>query len=219
MTVTDTEFELTIAPSIGRSTGLHQSDIVRAVAFDMGYLDKKYDNLALDPYKIHLGLAWEEHLERAIKGVAAVHPEIAMHPGEKAKDGITVSVDGISYQDIEVDGTSVTMTMPVVHEIKCTWYSMPRDPLELISDNKWWMYRAQMMNGCHVWGTRFAKLHPIFVNGDYGWFYGRPEGKGCTYKVYEFTFEQHEIIGNWNMLRKYVERNPGKFPQYEGAIK
>lgn len=220
MRVVDTEFVLELEPSKGRTVGLHQSDVVRQIALDMKYLAPEYADAELDPNKISLGLAWEEW-------VVNKHPEMAAHPGEKSKDGVIVSVDGISYEDIpllSVKGKPLgsTVEMPVVHEVKCTWYSMPKTLEALIEDDKFWMYRAQMMNGCAVWNTRFAKLHPFFVNGDYGWLRGKAATSVSTiYKVYEFEFTQAEINGNWAMILQYVKKHPELFqyPKEQGNEK
>jgi hypothetical protein len=189
-----------IEAGAGRSPGLHVSEVIRDLAVRGGQLDKKYVDADLSPEKIELGLAWEER-------VAKHHPEICFHPGEMQVDGISMSVDGISY--IEPDEVSIFTVDGVgaLHEFKLTWKSSKKD----ISGE--WMWLTQIKSYLHGMSVtskpkvtmRSAFLHVYWVNGDYGWMRGGT-GSGSRYEIFGMRFTDLEIFENWSMITGHARR-------------
>ena len=167
-----------------RSKGVHLSDILRAIAFESGLLNKKYqdDGEDSDGTKVALGLAWEDWVSRRIDG-------ISYHPGEFESDGIAMSPDGISFDPDDV---------PRVHEIKLTFKSSNRE----LADEFLWMH--QVRSYCRVVGTQRATLHVYWVNGDY---------RSCpTFNgVYDIEFTSSELEETWRMVTQYLKARPDLF--------
>jgi hypothetical protein len=178
MTVTGTQFDIVLPNDGSRSAGLHVSDVIRAVALQVGIL-KGYDGpgFGQDRLCMALGIAWENW-------VSTLHPGILMHPGEYLKDGLALSPDGISF-DVGRDGVR-----NMVHEFKVTWKSMRR------SVEEEWMWLCQIKSYCYVVDTNLAQLHVLWINGDYR------DVNGPHYCIYDLEFSERELYENWEMIKK-----------------
>lgn len=204
MKVRELEFHLSLMPTEGRTPGLHQSSIIKAVALRSGFLDWKWAlDESMDPLKVILGLGWEDKLPM-------IHPEmnIEYHPGEVEQDGIILTCDGISeldqdeYTQVWLEPIPGDFTHFRVHEFKLTWKSSRGITGSYwFMDSKWWMWKAQVMGYCKVWGTRWARLHVYFVNGDYSKGAG---GTGPQYRIFDFEFTWAELNENWKMLLNHA---------------
>lgn len=183
-----------------RSIGVHVSAIIRCIATEAGILKAEWaEELSLvdvreitDPVallRINIGLAWESHYIPMLEGVLD-------HPGEMQVDGIYMTHDGESvdllltekafdYKKLEV--------RRVVHEVKAT-YKSTKTVGDLSSQ---FMWLAQMKGYCKGLNTRFARMHVLFLCGNYK-FPISPQ-----LKVWDVEFTQEEIESNWELLRDY----------------
>lgn len=167
--------------SEGRSPKLHVGEVIRHLALEMGYLDKKYEDAEMDVPTVALGLAWEDWY-------CQQRPyQILYHPGEYEQDGLILTPDGISFDDDDELR---------VEEFKSTKKGAPRSTDEL-GDKKFWLWMTQIKAYCHAIGTTRARLHAIFLNGRYEWY----AGGNTLPMVFRIQFEQHEIVSNWTMLQ------------------
>lgn len=180
-----------------RSPGIHVSGIIRCMALEYGILEtEEMDGLSLTDYRhitdpvarlrINIGLAWEEHYVPMLEGVVD-------HPGEMQVEGVYMTHDGESL-DVIVTETHNGMTI-VVHEVKAT-YKSTKTVGDLTSKNNW-MWQAQLMAYCKACNTRIAKMHVLFLCGNYKY----PITPLLKCWLVEFT--QEEIESNWQLLQDY----------------
>lgn len=204
MKVIEEDYSLRLPRDPNRSAGVHLSDVLRSLAFMANILDAKYDIPIeeSDSTLMQIGLAWESYL------AAYQHPEIEFHSGELFLDGIYMSPDGVSVVDDEdyADVIRVDKGDYLLHEFKLTRKSC-RGFRELVKKRHkkallWlWQIMAyrhamnQLAGGeCYV-----AKLHVMFVNGNYSYSDSDPESRP-TYKVYRMHFTEQELQENWDMV-------------------
>jgi hypothetical protein len=188
------------SPSIPRSPGTHVSGIIRAIAMQTGILKAEgVDEPSMadlrvitDPVaiiRICIGLAWEEYyLGTFLKGV------VKKHPGETCLDGVYMSPDGISREWIETPNKPYPGVMITrVHEVKATYKS-----INTVGDlSKEWLWLTQVKAYCKGLKTTHAKLHVLFICGDYKMPI-RP-----MVKEWALEFTKQEVDSNWEMLREY----------------
>lgn len=205
-----------------RSPGLHQSQIIQAIAREVGILPKDewleelglidlstetwWEGLdAVARLRISLGLAWEEWYIPQI-------PEVVDHPGEMTVEGCHMTHDGESL-DVILTPQSPTFFggnpgggklfrqkyVLALHEVKLTYKSI-RTVGNLLNQ---WMWIAQMMGYCRALGTRIAHLHVFFVCGDYTWPM-RPK-----LLRWDIEFTQTEIEEGWELLMDYRRERMG----------
>lgn len=168
-----------------RTSGLHVSGLIRALAVRAGKLDA--DEVVTDPgpsgfgkvteLRMAMGLAWEDWLSRQIPGME-------YHPGEFECDGIVFSPDGLDLDNRRL------------HEFKVTWKSANGG----IDKQFMWLLQCQ----AYLWGLGLgdwtqAWLHVYYVCGDYS--------KPITplYRVYQCDFEPIELRETWKTLQQYRE--------------
>jgi hypothetical protein len=193
MTILDITTPLTLPPSkTPRSEGLHVSNIIRSLAVEVGFLDKKWvEDLSLvdareitDPnviLRMRIGLAWEEHLIPTLEGVTD-------HPGEILLQGVYMSPDGESVDRVLLGSRGFEL---VVHEVKSTYKSAKHNL------KTQWLWLTQLKAYCKGLGTRFARIYILYICGDYKY------PIAPIYQVYEIEFTQEEIDTNWTMLIDY----------------
>ena len=154
-----------------RSSGLHLSAVIRAMLQASGKL-KSYGDDSLSeefPLRMAVGMAWEDF-------AVTLYEEMIWQPGECCKDGIYASPDGIS----PVDGTTH------LEEFKATWKSM--HTRTDITQELGWMW--QLMGYCHMLKLTRARLHVLWVNGNY-------RGSGPMYVRYTIQFTERELKSFW----------------------
>lgn len=187
---------LTLPPSkTPRSEGVHQSAIIRCIATEAGILKPEWaEELSLvdvrtitDPLailRISIGLAWEQYYIPLL-------PDVVDHPDEMFYDGVYMSKDGESVSVIITSqGQRVQL---LVHEVKATYKSLRR--MGDLSEQ--WMWLAQLKGYCLASGTRFARLHVLFLCGDYT-YPMRPR-----LEIWDIEFTQEELDNNWTVLTEY----------------
>lgn len=183
---------------VPRSAGIHVSSIIRCIATETGILKPEWaEELSLvdirtitDPVailRISIGLAWEEYYIPTILGPMGVLD----HPGEMHVDGVYMTHDGESLDVIITQTFEGTVVM--VHEVKATYKSTKT--VGDVSDQ--WLYLAQIKAYCKGAGTRFAKIHILFLCGDYKYPI-KPQ-----LKCWQLEFTQEEIEDNWELLTDY----------------
>jgi hypothetical protein len=194
------EFTIKLDRGTGRSPGRHVSEVIRDLALRGKILDKKYATEDLDaaPERVALGLAWEEWIHNQ-------HPEICFHPGEIELDGISMSVDGISYPGDNERSIFGCDSAGAVHEFKLTWKSS-RKPID-----EEWMWLTQLKAYCKGM-TAVTKqdhstgfLHVFYVNGNYSRNPEDPDGRP-RYKVWGLEFTKNELRENWAMITNHSRR-------------
>lgn len=205
MIVTPANVKLALPPPIApRSKGVHVSGIIRGIATEMGILNKEQAGevgLAdvrsiTDPtaiLRISIGLAWEEWYIPHILAAEGV----AKHPGETQVDGVYMTPDGESLDVIITHwpklGIEKRESVIRIHEIKATYKST-----NTVGDiSKEWMWLTQMKAYCVGSQTRFAKLHVLFLCGDYK-FPISPQ-----LKCWNIEFTDKEIEETWSLLTDY----------------
>lgn len=183
-----------------RSVGVHVSAIIRSIATETGILKAEWaEELSLvdvreitDPVallRINIGLAWEAHYIPMLEGVLD-------HPGEMEVNGIYMTHDGESVDVIITEKAFDYKTLEVrriVHEVKAT-YKSTRTVGDLSSQ---WMWTTQMKAYAKGLGTRFARMHVLFLCGDYK-FPISPQ-----LKVWDVEFTKEEVDANWDLLCDY----------------
>lgn len=156
-----------------RSPGVHLSGVIKYLLVSAGLLEA--DELGeMMPLRMAVGMAWEAY-------VVQLWPNFIWQPGELCKDNIYGSPDGITGDCLE--------------EVKATWMSrMERGnppQAKRIIDHKRWM--LQLAGYCHMLGLTRARLHVLWINGDY-------RGSGPQYYTYLIEFSQEELTRIWNNM-------------------
>ncbi|MBU6231693.1 hypothetical protein KGP36_03410 [Patescibacteria group bacterium] len=195
---TSAKLELPPTPT-PRSKGVHASGVIRAIATEMGILGKPewmdVPSMAdqreiTDPtaiLRICIGLAWEEWYILNILFTQGV----IKHPGEMFLDDIYMSPDGESVDVIITSGKHMVVT--IIHEVKATYKS-----INTVSDlSSQWLWLSQVKAYCKGANTRFARLHILYLCGDYKYPL-KPQ-----LHVWDLEFTQKEIDDNWQLLSDY----------------
>lgn len=204
-------FQLRLPIDTHRSPGLHLSTILRDLALRTGILDSKYEvqEDMDDNVIVHCGMAWEDYIAKNL------HPDLEYHPGELNLDGIAMSPDAIGIVDNEdyADRMGVELDSWILSEFKFTRKSS-RDFKELLRLKspkvRLWLwqimaYRYALNKICEP-GTEcyIAKLHVLFVSGNYKWDDKDPESKP-TYRIFILEFEPEELESNWAVIKSHAQ--------------
>ena len=136
--------------------------------------------------RINIGLAWEEHYIPLVGNIVD-------HPGEMQVDGIYMTHDGESVDIIITPNRKPGQMVHFVDEVKAT-YKSTRTVGDLSSQ---WMWMAQCKAYCKGLETRFARVHVLFLCGDYSY------PISPMLKVWQVEFTREEIEMNWELLRDY----------------
>lgn len=169
-----------------RNKGVHLSGIIR---YCMGYGDRKDAEPDVMPLPMAIGMAWEAW-------AVGLFPSVMWQPGEEELDGVYCTPDGMSSLDI--DGAPEI----IVEEWKATYKSL-HNYGDVIKQSLWMWQLAGL---CCAMGLRFARLHVLWINGDYR----PPQPKYITYLI-EFT--QDELEKFWANV---IMRNKDKAVAEEG---
>jgi hypothetical protein len=133
--------------------------------------------------RISIGLAWESWYIKEILSQQGVID----HPYEMRVDGIYLTHDGESLDVI------LSTSHLVIHEVKATYKST--NTVGQLEDQVMWL--QQMKAYCRGAGTRFAKLHVLFLCGDY------KMPLQPQLKCWLIQFTQEEIDENWDLMTSY----------------
>lgn len=169
----DTLDSLLLEASPARTPGLHLSDVIKSIldTTEPGKYSGPIDPLYTDPgftFERLLETAWTSRLVNIVR------------PGEFERDGIICSPDGIDINDPH---------RPELIEIKITEMSSVDCPL----DPKFRKWLWQMGAYCHVCGLTSARLHALFLRGDY-------KKKRREYGVWRITWTLEELDSVWSMI-------------------
>jgi hypothetical protein len=200
MKVTPQPINLTLPAGAPRSKGVHVSALIRGIATETGVLDAKWaEELSLVDVRtitdltailrISIGLAWEDWYIKQILSAEGVLD----HPGEMKVDGVYMTCDGESLDVIITSEDPQGTSQIVIHEVKAT-YKSTRTVGELEDQ---WMWLQQVKAYCKGAKTRFAKLHVLFLCGDY------KMPLQPQLKCWLVEFEQEEIDESWELLTSY----------------
>ena len=196
-----------LSAAISRSGGTHLSDIIKYMWFGFLPADSperiaKEKEAAEDlgdarimPLRMFLGMAWELF-------VSGLYPKMRWQAGEVYLDGVAGSPDGFSIAAVPPAIIENTLQ---IEEFKLTWKSFRNR--EILKETLWMW---QLAGYCKMAGTRFARLHVCWVNGDYS----HGENWGPRYFRYLIEFKQHEIDRLWkdmflNNKEKAIGPNTG----------
>lgn len=174
-----------------RSTGLHQSQIIKSLCTDLE--PERFDpSKPMDMTRVETGFAFEHILER---GLAARHPGL-IRPGEVECDGISGSPDGL---DIAVDPW-------LLYEFKATWMSIG-DGIQAQKFRHWiWQIKGYL----YMLKLRHARLIALFVRGHYKWEDAKVDGvvlpSGPLLLQWDFEFTENELVMNWGMLIRHARQ-------------
>lgn len=185
-----------------RSKGVHLSGVLRAVAIKLGKLDAKYgdDPISDKEMKLRmaLGLAWEDFMARTL-----IPTGMVWQPGEQCVDGIYFTPDGITpwgqwipnkdrfVRERLRDGWKARSGVGIVEEFKVTWGSSRYG----LSDA--WLYLSQVQAECNCYKTFHARLHILYVNGNYDRVSEVPQ-----LVTYWLQFTREECEGTWRMVTR-----------------
>lgn len=176
----DTLDQLLVEAGPARTPGLHLSQIIWSLcnAMEPGKYSGPINPLYTDP-----GFTFERVLETAW---SARHEGNIFRPGEFEQDGILCSPD---YVDLSVpDGELI--------ESKMTEMSMKGCPTEP-KFRKWlWQIGAY----CHVLQLTRARLHVLWLRGDYG-------SIRRAYSVDRITWEPGETERIWQLLTNHAREH------------
>lgn len=180
----DTEAELKSAVTSGdnRSPGLHLSSILKAIDKALHGQTKQEGafNLGLCAF---IGFLWERVFALCFGDMMGVE-----RPGEKSKDGITCSPDGIGPDPWGLAECAV-------YEQKCWWRSTKKTPM---LD---WYVMAQNQAYCHVVGTTVGVFDVLYLVGN-SWAFGP------VWKRWRVQYDEDGLAMHWEMIVR--NKNMGK---------
>ena len=225
--------KLVLPRSSGRSTGLHISDVIRSYAIEASVLDRKWVTETLiedqNTNLMQVGLGWEDYLAKYQHPEIEFHPgELYVDDDEFCPCGhdrnvhdqkhcvpdcdcsrfrvhrIYMSPDGISLIDPEDYADLFRKSGHFCHEFKFTKKSS-RDFCQLLNDRspKTLMWQWQIMCYCKAMDTLAAKLHVMFINGNYSRTDNDPESMP-SYKVFRCEYAEQDIEDNWTKFKQHA---------------
>lgn len=164
-----------------RDPGMHQSDILAYIARNIGEL-KPGEPLEEDmPWRMALGVMWEEFYFSLI-------PESDWQPGEIVQDGIAVNCDGItSAECISINPWGENL----IEETKCTEKKVKTGE-EFLAE---WMWMHQGRAYGETYSPEIVRWSIMYYRGNYA-------GSGPICKQYTVRFSPREIKQTWQMLLK-----------------
>lgn len=177
-----------------RSPGVHLSGVLKYLAYSPGgaLADGKAQSQPCDyeeeyPTIMACGVMWEEFAVSLYKG-------IEWQPGERERDGIFGTPDGISWdQEVLPKNAKHSIHIDLLDEFKFTTKGI-RSPEQV-----WWWQR-QALGFCALTGLNYIRWHVNWAHGDY------KKMRWPTYTRTLVRFEDAEIEGFWQVILK----NKGK---------
>lgn len=168
-----------------RSPGVHVTDLIALVIkkIDPDLYDKEYNEKTRENW-MHAGFLWERILTRVFQ------PDHVLRVGELYMDGVYLTPDWIEHHVEPV-------SMLILGESKATWktareFDTPT-PAAGLDLTKFIAWKLQIMAYCKAAGILIARLHVLFINGEYA--PPIPE-----IRSYLLTFTQREVDESWDML-------------------
>ena len=177
-----------------RSTGLHQSDIIKSICRKLD--PKRFGTGPMNMVKVEGGFCFEHAIEQAMAARWAQKLGL-FRPGEVERDGISGSPDGL---DITADPW-------VGYEFKQTEMSIGNG----IRDPKFQHWIWQMKGYGYMLGVRVWILIADFLRGHYKFApivdeFGRTLPPGRLLLAWRFEFTDDELLMNWSMLLRHAHQ-------------
>lgn len=176
-----------------RSSGVHLSGVLKYLAYSPGgaLADGKAKSEPCDyeetyPTIMACGVMWEEFC-------VSLYPQIEWQPGQRERDGITGTPDGLNFKVDYFPSSHFREDVPMIEEFKFTTKGM-RSPEQV-----WWWQR-QALGYCALTGLNHVRWHVNWAHGDY------KKQRWPTYTRTLVRFEDAEIERWWSV----VVRNKGK---------
>jgi hypothetical protein len=118
---------------------------------------------------------------------------------------IYMSPDGISLIDGAAYPHLFRKCGNFLHEFKFTKKSS-RDFVDLLNQQspKTLMWQWQIQCYCMAMGTLAAKLHVMFINGDYSRKEPEPGTSSAPYEIFRGEFTEEDIEKNWNKFKQHA---------------
>jgi hypothetical protein len=178
-----------------RSKGLHVTDILRKIAIKNKILIERDIEEEFAPIRVLLGMGFEYICVKLYK-------DIIWQPGELTKDGIIGSPDGYSRINSAIIGA--VKNEFVLDEFKFTAKSLREkggDKDSIRDITKDWLWRNQVLCylAMHPDKPSLVRWHICYARGNYDWADILME----RYVRYLVRFSEAEILGAWNMIKKY----------------
>ncbi len=189
-----------------RSAGVHLSGIIQH-CLGLGKGNGSEDEEEF-PLCMALGMAWEDW-------AVGLWEDLDWQPGEKKMDNVFASPDGkglvehtftcSNIMDEKFD-QDITELLECVEEFKATWQSRRTHGKDITLETKWMW---QLAGYCHMMKLRYARLHVLWVCGEYKFGPPKPE-----YYTYLLQFEERELKEFWTNVvlknRDSVKPEPGQ---------
>jgi len=156
-----------------RSTGVHLSGVIK---YCLGLGDQDPDEM---PLCMAVGMAVEDWL-------IGLWPEIEWQPGEMVRDEVYATPDGKSL--ISLDEPFIEEAR-CIDEFKATWMSRRTHGADITKETK---YMWQLAGNCHMADCTYARLHVLWVCGEYKFGPPKPE-----YFTYLLQFSEEELTKFW----------------------
>lgn len=197
-----------IAMPVGtaRSGGVHLSGLIRSMAADYGFLDKKWvEDLKLvevagdsdqwwanlddeSRIRMSIGLAWEHWYLPQVPGVTH-------QPGEMQVEGIYMTHDGESLDVVMRQRRNHHII--ACHEVKTTSKSINTVGDINLFNAKNWLWLTQTACYCYGLQTTVAYLHILYLYGDYSRPF-RPQ-----LHIWRLEWEPRELTAIWRRVCDY----------------
>lgn len=173
-----------LLPMTGRSPGIHVSDVIARLK---GYDNDAPTNAQLGRMQLGCALEWAivERFKRHYAGQFKDVGELELN-----------SVFGTPEPCVFIDQQTKRVT-----EIKLTWMRAPPIPADSLSDSsilfdeKFFVWRTQLMSYCYMYGTTLGRLIAAFVhaNGE------------CDWRDWSVDFDRADLVKNWAMIASCAE--------------
>lgn len=179
------------SPRPPRRPGVHQSGILAPLARKLGYLGKDEKLEEEMPWRMALGVMWEEF------AFSSILKESVWQPGELTEDEISVNADGVgqfdTYGEYVSGEGSLYKSETCLDETKHTEKKVC-DGDTFLHDKSYWMWQHQVRGYCHCYGPRIGRWTVMFYRGD-------RRGSGPVCKQFVVRFSDKEVAQTWAMLK------------------
>lgn len=172
-----------------RSSGVHLSGVIKYVLTTSGLLNAE-DQTDEMPLRMAVGMAWEDW-------AVGLWKDMVWQPGEMELDGVFATPDGRGEMDWPgLSNPKAGWPVGTIEEFKATWKS--EHTHGKVTDERIWMW--QLAGNLKMAGLNYARLHVLWVNGNY-----RPPAP--VYMTYGLFFTQDELDKFWqNVVLKNKDK-------------
>jgi hypothetical protein len=193
------------AMGVGRSKGLHLSDVLRHIRGEMGLAVDDTplpDAPAAVKARIMGGFIFENCIERAWKELGPASRNVR-RPPELLVDGIYMSPDGFCDEEFSVDEYKSTEKTRRKWDLGLQLLqdgeeaALPFEQTTIFRDH--WNWFMQLMAYCLGLSTNRGNLIVWWRRGNYGkdW---KDENSKADVRMYPFDFDNEELERNWTTI-------------------